>query len=72
MKPRSKLFDFELINVSKQITHGGSLRYVCGRKNIHEVNPNVSKIIDEEKKNNLDNITKLKEIWKNKYKDNKM
>ena len=33
-----KLFDLELINVSKQITHGGSLRYVCGRKNIHEVN----------------------------------
>ncbi len=51
-----KLFDFELINVSNQITHGGSLRYVCGRKNVHKINPNVFEILEEEKKNNLDNI----------------
>ncbi len=60
-----KLFDLELINVSKQTTHGGSLRYVCGRKNIHEVNPNVNKIIDEEKKNNLDNIESCLHFKKN-------
>ena len=32
-----KLFDMELIDVVKQETHGGSLRYVCARKNTYEV-----------------------------------
>ena len=51
-----KLFDMELVDVLTQNTHGGSLRYVCGRKNIHGVSKNVDKIIDEEKNFNLDNI----------------
>ncbi len=50
-----KLYDMELVNVIEQNTHGGSLRYICARKNAHKINPNVQKLIDEEKKNNLDN-----------------
>ena len=51
-----KLYDLELINVVKQETHGGSLRYICGRKDTHEISENVKSILDEEKKNNLDNL----------------
>jgi methylation protein EvaC len=50
-----KLFDMELINVVKQITHGGSLRYICGRKNVHKINDNVEKLLTEEQLKNLDN-----------------
>ncbi len=50
-----KLFDMELINVVKQNTHGGSLRYICGRKNVHKINNNVEKLLIEEKLKNLDN-----------------
>ena len=45
----------ELINVVKQNTHGGSLRYICGRKNVHKINNNVEKLFLEEKLKNLDN-----------------
>ena len=31
------LFNFELIDVQPQITHGGSMRYVIGRKNFHKI-----------------------------------
>ena len=30
-----KLFNFELINVIPQKTHGGSMRYVVGRHGVH-------------------------------------
>lgn len=50
------LFDFELIDTIKQVTHGGSMRYVISRKKKKTVHKNVQKILDEEKKNNLDNI----------------
>ena len=51
-----KLYDMELINVIKQNTHGGSLRYICARKNTHRIDSNVKKLLDEEKNNNLDNL----------------
>jgi SAM-dependent methyltransferase len=54
-----KIFDFydmELIDMIKQETHGGSMRYVVARKNKYQINKHVTKILDEEKKNNLDNI----------------
>lgn len=50
------LYDYELINLEPQFTHGGSMRYVIGRKNKHNINSSVNKIIDKEKKLNLDNI----------------
>ena len=44
------LFDMELIDLIKQETHGGSMRYVIGRKNRFKISKNVNKILDEEKK----------------------
>ena len=48
-----KIFDFydmELIDMIKQETHGGSMRYVVARKNKYQINKHVTKILDEEKK----------------------
>ena len=50
------LFDFELIDIFKQQTHGVSMRYVVARKNKIKVSNNVKRILDNEKVNNLDNI----------------
>ena len=44
------LFDMELIDILKQETHGGSLRYVCARKNVYKIKTNVNYFIDKEKK----------------------
>ena len=51
-----KLFDFELIDAIHQTTHGGSMRYVIGRKNQHNINNRVINGLDDEKDQNLDNI----------------
>ena len=51
-----KLFDLELIDIISQETHGGSMRYVCGRKKEHDINPIVNKKIEEEDKNELNII----------------
>ena len=50
------LFDFELIDVLPQITHGGSMRYVIGRKNKHKKSEIISKFLDEEQSKRLDTI----------------
>ena len=50
------LFDFELIDAIKQVTHGGSMRYVISRKKKKLINKNVQIILDEEKRDNIDNI----------------
>jgi len=50
------LFDMELIDLIKQPTHGGSMRYVISRKGHHKIKPSVEKILGEEKFKNLDNI----------------
>jgi methylation protein EvaC len=50
------LFDFELIDAIKQPTHGGSMRYVISRKKKKIINKDVQLILDEEKRNNIDNI----------------
>ena len=50
------LFNFDLIDVQPQNTHGGSMRYVVGRKNQHPIKKNVQKYINYEKKNYIDNI----------------
>ena len=59
------LFEMELVDVVKQETHGGSLRYVCARKNIYEIKTNVNYFIDKEKKDNLDNISSCFQFKKN-------
>ena len=50
------LFNFELIDVQPQITHGGSMRYVIGRKNFHKIKKNVSKYLQLEKKDHIDAV----------------
>lgn len=60
-----KLFDLELIDVIKQETHGGSLRYICGRKSEHKISSNVIQILDEEKRLNIDNEKSCLEFKKN-------
>ena len=58
-----ELYDFELIDAIPQITHGGSMRYVVGRKNQHQINPNVEnslKIEAEKKLNNIESCIKFK------------
>ena len=59
------LFDMELIDLIKQETHGGSMRYVISRKNKRPINKNVKKILDEEKLNNLDNLDSCLKFKKN-------
>ena len=46
------LYDFELVDVLPQITHGGSMRYVIGRKNKHKKSEVISKFLDKEQKKN--------------------
>jgi len=50
------LFDMEIIDLIKQETHGGSMRYVISRKKYRSINSNVKRILAEEKKLNLDNV----------------
>ena len=50
------LFSFELIDAIPQKTHGGSMRYVVARKGKFKISINLSKILNKEKKNNIDNI----------------
>jgi len=59
------LFDMELIDLIKQPTHGGSMRYVVARKGMRKISLNVVKILGEEKFNDLDNINSCE-----KFKDN--
>ena len=58
------LFDFELIDVLPQVTHGGSMRYVIGRKNKHKKSEIVSKFLDEEQSKKLDTIESCLEFKK--------
>ena len=51
-----KLYNFDLINVIPQKTHGGSMRYVIARKKNYKINSNVYKFLKYEKSNNIDNI----------------
>ena len=60
-----ELYDFELIDVHWQKTHGGSMRYVVGRKNKHKINVRVHEGIIKEKNNKLDNMESCLEFKKN-------
>tara|TARA_B100000795_G_C22493815_1_gene321294 strand:- start:42 stop:593 length:552 start_codon:yes stop_codon:yes gene_type:complete len=59
-----QLFDMELIDLIKQPTHGGSMRYVIARKGMRKIKENVEVIINEEKFNNLDNIKSCEKFKK--------
>lgn len=51
-----KLYDFQLIDVQPQITHGGSMRYVIKRKNNGTPSLNLMKYLEKEKINKIDSI----------------
>jgi 2-polyprenyl-3-methyl-5-hydroxy-6-metoxy-1,4-benzoquinol methylase len=50
------LFGIELIDVSHQNTHGGSMRYVLSNKGIYPVKDSVLKLINDEQRNGLDKL----------------
>ncbi len=58
------LYNFELIDVLPQPTHGGSMRYVVGRKKKHSVNKRVNNGILKEDKKNISNIRSCIEFKK--------
>ncbi len=60
-----KLFDFDLIDAQPQLTHGGSMRYVIGRKNKRKINPQIETMLDKEKKNKLDDLSSCLNFKKN-------
>jgi methylation protein EvaC len=59
-----QMYDFELIDVLPQNTHGGSMRYVISRKNNRSKSSRLKKILDYEKIKNLDNIESCREFKK--------
>ena len=59
------LFDFELIDAIPQITHGGSIRYVVGRKNIHKIHNRVHDGLASEKSKKLDDLASCLKFKKN-------
>ena len=50
------LFDFDLIDAIPQSSHGGSMRYIVGRKNNHKINKRVNELLAQEQENKLDDI----------------
>lgn len=68
-------YDFELVDVFPQTTHGGSMRYVIKRKNKLAISENLKNIINYEQKNKFDkidsclNFKKKCEISKKRIKD---
>jgi methylation protein EvaC len=65
VKKICELFDLELVDVIKQETHGGSLRYICARKSEYKISKNVEKIINEEKYLDIDNEKSCLQFKKN-------
>ena len=59
------LYNFELIDVLPQLTHGGSMRYVIGRKKKHSISKRVNNGILRENKKNINNIKSCVEFKKN-------
>ncbi len=51
-----KEFNFDLIDVLPQTTHGGSMRYVVARENEYEIKKSVQKYEVSENKQNLNNF----------------
>ena len=59
------LYNFDLIDMFPQPTHGGSMRYVVGRKKKHQINEKVNIGISNENLKNIDNIESCFEFKKN-------
>ena len=51
-----KLYDFQLIDIQPQVTHGGSMRYIIKRKNKGNSSPDLKKYLEKEKINKIDTM----------------
>ncbi len=51
-----KQYEFDLIEVVPQTTHGGSMRYIIARKGEYEITKSVEFYENKEKQNNIDNF----------------
>ena len=60
-----QLYDFELVDVLPQQTHGGSMRYVVQRKNSKKKSKNLVKILENEKLRKLDVLESCFQFKKN-------
>ena len=60
-----ELYNFQLIDVISQPTHGGSMRYILSRKNENNIEESVQKCLTYEKQNNFDNIESCINFKKN-------
>ena len=49
------MFNFELVDVLPQTTHGGSMRYIIKREN-KPISPKVKTILSYESENKLDSL----------------
>ena len=58
-------FNFELIDILPQITHGGSMRYILKRKGSSGISKNVENILLDEKLNKLDTLESCLNFKKN-------
>ena len=61
----ASIFDLEIFDAEKQITHGGSMRYYLTHKNQRKKSKRLKKLMDYEKRLGLDNFKKLKKFEKN-------
>ena len=59
-----KEFDFDLIHLLPQITHGGSMRYVIARKNKKKISNQVNDIIKKEIHKDMNNISAFEKFKK--------
>jgi methylation protein EvaC len=59
-----KRFNFELVDIIPQTTHGGSMRYIIKRSK-NEISTNVEKILNYEIKKKLDNLESCTNFKKN-------
>ena len=50
------IYDFQLVDVQPQITHGGSMRYIIKRKKKENLSQNLIKYLEKEKVNKTDSI----------------
>ena len=60
-----KLYDFELVDVLPQSTHGGSMRYVIKRKNVEKKSKNLVQTLEREKLKKLDSLESCIQFKKN-------
>ena len=57
-------YNLDLIDAIPQKTHGGSMRYVIGRKSERKISSRLKDLIKKEKKENLNNIKSCKKFKK--------